>query len=77
MRTDCGEKTNEVTSKQALALARRAEAQRALKVLIQATKESNNFNAVKKQVQKNNSIDKTKADKTEMCNNCKYCRITY
>ena len=39
---------NEVTSEQVLALARKGEAQRIQKVLIEATKESKQFNAMKK-----------------------------
>ena len=45
--------------KEVLALTRRVEAQRALKALIEATKDNQNFDAVKKQNQNNKKIDKT------------------
>ena len=62
-------KTNEVTRKQVLAWLRHVEAQRAQKTIIQATKESNEFNAMKMKEQKSNSFNKTKGSRRETCNN--------
>ena len=47
-------------------------AQKSQKALTEATKESKDFNAMKKQEQKNNAFDRTKAGKREIHNNGKY-----
>ena len=75
MRTD-NNKKNELTSEQVLAWARRVETHRAWKALIQATKESNGFDAVKKE-EKNNTLDKAKAGRKETHTRYKYSGNTH
>ena len=59
-------RTDEITSKQVLAWAR-IEVQMAQKALIGATKQSKEFNAVKRQKQKNNALYEAKAGRREAC----------
>ena len=66
----------QITRKQVLAWARRVEAQRTQKALIEDTKENKDFGAMKKQEQKNDTLDKTKSKRREMCITYKYCGST-
>ena len=65
------QKTNEVTNMHVSPLAGRLEAQRAQKALQEETKKKE-FDARKKQEQKNNAFDRTEAGRIETCNKCKY-----
>ena len=70
-------KTIEITSEQVLTWTRRAEAQRAHKVLLEVTKENKDFDNMKKELKnqkaKNNTLGKMKAGRREMYIYCKYC----
>ena len=69
-------KANEITSEQVLSWARRVETQRVHKALIK-TKGNKDFTTMKKQEQKNNSLNKAKEDRTGMYINYKYCGNTH
>ena len=51
-------------------MAQDSRGQRTQKVLTEVTKESKEFDTVKKQEQKNNSYNRTKAVRRETCTNC-------
>ena len=61
-------KINEITGDKLLSCVRTAEAQRAWKTFIEATKDHKEFNAIKEHEQNNNT-----KDRREKHNNCKYC----
>ena len=67
------EKTNNLTSRQALSWARSMEGQRSQKVILHATKENNEFNAIKKADQNNKYHHITKKYRIRPQWNCKYC----
>ena len=56
-----------------LSWARRDEMQRAQKVVLYATEENKEFDAVKKHGQQNNATDNTKAIRKVTQSNCTYC----
>ena len=78
MKTNCDQEDKWNHQQAGISMARKVEAQRALKMLIEVTK-CKKIDVVKKQRQKktNNSFDRTKASRRETHNDCKYCGSTH
>ena len=66
-------KTNEMTSKKVLSWARTV-IQMSEKALIEARKENEEFDTMKRHEEKNNTLDKAKASRRQIHTNCTYCR---